>query len=127
MVVMEVEADTEGYRYKMSCVVKGQQVEKAKRTEDTENTINAKYLMAINEALGRMRVRTEILLVLHGSGRHIHTAIVNRWPDRWKEQEWQNARGEPVKNKELWQQYRKMAEGQEIKAVIREKDTALSD
>ena len=114
MVTIEVEADAEGYRYQLSCVAKGQQISRAEHTEDLEHTINAKYLLAINEALSRMRIKTEIKIKLHRTGRHIYTSISNGWPDKWEQKGWENARKEPVKNKELWQQYRNLTKGQMI-------------
>lgn len=118
MVTIEVEADAEGYRYKLSCIANGQQVSVGEHTEDLEHTLNAKYLTAINEALARMKKKTEILIRLSKMGRHIYSGIQNGWPEKWEERGWRNAKGEEVKNKELWQQYRKLAAGHEITVEV---------
>lgn len=114
MVTLEVEADAEGYRYKLSCIIHGKQVSAGEHTEDVENTVNAKYLLAINEALERMKTKTEIHIKFNRTGRHVYSAIKNGWLDKWEEKGWKNARGKQVKNKELWQQHRRLTRGQNI-------------
>lgn len=119
MVTIEIEADEEGYRYRLGCMIKGHREERAEYTEDIEHTLNAKYLLALNEALKRMVQKAEIKLKIAESGAYVYGAIRNEWPDMWEANGWMTAKKKEVKNKELWQQYRKLAEGHTITAEIR--------
>lgn len=41
-VLIEIEADAEGYRYRLSCIHAGKNIEKSEYTEDLKHTLNAK-------------------------------------------------------------------------------------
>ena len=113
-VTIEIEADAEGYRYRLSCIHAGKNEEKSEHTEDFEHTLNAKYLLALNEALERMVQKSEIKIKIAENGAYVYGAIRNGWPDMWEKTGWKPARGKEVKNKELWQQYRKLAAGHRL-------------
>jgi ribonuclease HI len=118
-VLIEIEADAEGYRYRLSCIHAGKNIEKSEYTEDLKHTLNAKYLLALNEALKRMVQKSEIEVKIAESGAYVYGAIRNGWPDLWEENGWKTAKKKEVKNQELWQQYRKLAAGHTIHVVIR--------
>jgi ribonuclease HI len=118
-VTIEIEADAEGYRYRLSCIHAGKNVEKSEHTEDFEHTLNAKYLLALNEALERMVQKSEIKIKIAENGAYVYGAIRNGWPDMWEKNGWKTARGKEVKNKELWQQYRKLAAGHRLQVGIK--------
>lgn len=67
-VLIEIEADAEGYRYRLSCIHAGKNIEKSEYTEDLKHTLNAKYLLALNEALKRMVQKSEIEVKIAESG-----------------------------------------------------------
>ena len=113
-VTIEIEADAEGYRYRLSCIHAGKNVEKSEHTEDFEHTLNAKYLLALNEALERMVQKSEIKIKIAENGAYVYGAIRNGCPDMWEKNGWKTARGKEVKNKEMWQQYRKLAAGHRL-------------
>lgn len=74
------------------------------REEDV--TPNQLILKAFIAALGRMRTPSEITvytdrIYLYGN--------FDRWLPVWKENGWQNARGEQVKNRELWEQAERLS------------------
>ncbi len=69
-------------------------------------TPNQLILKAFIAALGRMRTPSEIAvytdrIYLYGN--------FDRWLPVWKENGWQNAHGEQVKNRELWEQVERLS------------------
>lgn len=122
MVTLELEADSEGYRYKLSCMKNGQEAAVGEYTEDFENTVNAKYLIALNTALGRMTQASDILIKFKKNGAGIYGAIIQEWPQRWSVNGWKTSKNTEVRNKELWQQYLKNIERHIITALIEESE-----
>ena len=121
MVTLELEADSEGYRYKLSCMKNGQEAVVGEYTEDFENTVNAKYLTALNTALNRMTQASNILIKFKKNGTGIYGAIIQEWPQKWSVNGWKTSKSTEVKNKELWQQYLKNSKNHIITAIIIEK------
>lgn len=119
-VTITLEADAEGYRYKMSCVKNGQKVEVGEYEEDFENTINTKYLLALNAALARMKMVSNIKLKIKKNGAYVACAITQDWPHMWSKQNWQNAKRKEVKHKELWQQYMRNSSKHNITVQVEE-------
>lgn len=120
MVTLEVEADAEGYRYKLSCMKNGREAAVRERTEDMENTINVKYLLALNTALKRMTKPSDIRIKFKKNGSRIYGAILQGWPQKWKESGWMTTKKKEVKHRELWQQYIKNTEKHVVTAEIEE-------
>lgn len=119
-VTIELEADAEGYRYKLSCMHAGRRIEKSEHTEDVENTLNAKYLLALNEALSRMVQKSDIKIKIAKNGTYLYGAIRNNWPEKWEGNGWKTAKGKEVRNKELWQQFAKISADHNIITELEE-------
>lgn len=117
-VTITLEADAEGYRYKLSCVKNGQNVEVGEREEDFENTINAKYLLALNAALARMKMVSNITIKVKKNGIYVAGAIEQDWPHMWSKQNWLTAKRKEVKHKELWQQYMRNSSKHNITMMV---------
>lgn len=120
MVTLELEADSEGYRYKLSCIKNGQEAAVGEYAEDVTNTINAKYLLALNAALSRMTKASDILIKFKKNGIGVYGAIIQEWPQRWLQNGWKTSKNTEVKNKELWQQYLRNTGKHTITALVEE-------
>lgn len=68
-----------------------------------ENTTgNALTLELLHKALSELGKTCQIQV--NTCNQYLISAMQNRWLPRWRENGWITARGEPVKNMELWQQ-----------------------
>lgn len=65
-----------------------------------EGTVIARFLQAAGEALGRINKPCAVNIFLRN--RWLAHAINNEIPV-WQRQGWKNAKGEEIKNRELWQ------------------------
>lgn len=82
-------------------------VQTAKGTADVGNrktleatTESQATLKAIEEALGRMKSPARITIWL--DSQYVGGAILQHWPEKWEESGWKTAKGEPVRDAELW-------------------------
>lgn len=125
MVTLEVEADAEGYRYRLSCIKNGKEAAVAEHEEDFTNTINTKYLLALNTALRRMTQPSDILIKFKKNGSGIYGAIIQGWPQKWEENNWKTKKQTEVKHKELWQQYLRNTRNHAVTATIKEEGAGL--
>lgn len=85
------------------------------RLENTsENQLN---VTALDKALERLRIPCRI--ILHVECDYLAAAIRNRWYEEWKYHNWQNARGKPVADTELWQRIEWNIQCHEVEVVLR--------
>lgn len=66
-----------------------------------QTTENQAAVYALEEALGRLK--RPCSLTIWTECPYLAAALENRWYARWREQNWETARGEPVKDAEKWQ------------------------
>lgn len=70
--------------------------------EETMATLNILNLMALYRALGRMTMPSKI--TVYTENRYLAGTINGNRLDIWANNEWRTARGEPVKNAEIWKE-----------------------
>lgn len=58
-------------------------------------------LLALTEALGRLNKMQTVTVITVCN--EVFGACRNKWPQRWKENGWKNAKGIPVKHQKLWE------------------------
>ena len=81
---------------------------------EPETTNNRMEMMAVIEALGSLKKRSQVTLytdskyVMHG---------ITEWMEGWKARNWKTAAKKPVKNQDLWQEIDKVIQKHEIKFV----------
>ena len=94
--------DQESYAYQMSFVDKNDTVHERSFRRESEASANQKELYAIIDAIKNIKSRCN--LVIHTESNYIVTAI-NEWLPMWQQNRFINAKGNEVKNKELWEEY----------------------
>ena len=69
------------------------------RSKTTENALTLELL------IGALSILTKTCSVrVNTPCGHVLNAVNNRWIPQWEKKGWVNAKGDPVKNAELWQQ-----------------------
>lgn len=80
-------------------------VHERKVGEENKDTAHGNYLRAMIEAY-RILIRPCLVTVYCGSD-HIAACFQQGWVQGWESHEWKNAKGNTVKNVELWKQLRR--------------------
>ena len=63
-------------------------------------------LTAAVEALGKLNRPCEVEII--AGSRYLRETVEAGWLDRWAGNGWKNAKGDPIANLELWQQYEEL-------------------
>lgn len=79
---------------------------KEHRSKQEQVTGHRLELIAFSKALADLEKPCVINLYTESS--YIISALDNCWITKWKQQGWKNAKGEPVKNADLWEQVDKL-------------------
>lgn len=79
--------------------------------EEKESTFNRLTLLAMAEALGRMKEKCHIM---YTENAYVKNMIEQDNPERWRRAEWKKAAGTTVQNKELWELFLEQADKQDI-------------
>lgn len=79
--------------------------------EEKESTFNRLTLLAMAEALGRMKEKCHIMCTENA---YVKNMIEQDNPERWRRAEWKKAAGTTVQNKELWELFLEQADKQDI-------------
>lgn len=88
--------------YVLECFVKDKPYTVDGRVEEENTTNNALTLKLLGVALRRMQKRSVIRIFTRNE--HVLNTIKNEWNIGWRDNEWKNAKGQLIKNMELWQQ-----------------------
>ncbi len=80
--------------------------------EEKESTFNRLTLLAMAEALGRMKEKCRIIMYTENA--YVKNMIEQDNPERWRRAEWKKAAGTTVQNKDLWELFLERADKQEI-------------
>lgn len=80
--------------------------------EEEKSTFNRLTLLAMAEALGRMKEKCHIIMYTENA--YVKNMIEQDNPERWRRAEWKKAAGTTVQNKELWELFLEQADKQEI-------------
>ncbi len=72
-------------------------------------------LTAAVEALGKLNRTCEVEII--AGSRYLRETVEAGWLDRWIGNGWKNAKGDPISNLELWQQYAEMMRQHQISYV----------
>lgn len=87
--------------YILECFVQDKPYTKEGRMCMDDATDNALTLTLLAKAVSRMQKRSVIRIFTRNG--HILSTIKNEWNTGWQNNGWKNAKGQPVKNAELWQ------------------------
>lgn len=108
---------TEGYwSYVLETIWKGETWTKERTESEANATINVLHLMALYRALERMRKSSRIKVYTDSA--YLAGAINNNWLDAWAHNDWKTAKGEPVKNAEIWKEIWQQAMEHEIDVEV---------
>lgn len=91
-----------GYMYILECIRDGKAVTLEKHEWVGQATENRLCLMALSASLKRLNCPCQ--LKIHTSCEHIINAMQNNWVRQWQKKGWVNAKGNRVKNHELWEE-----------------------
>lgn len=80
--------------------------------EEEKSTFNRLTLLAMAEALGRMKEKCHIIMYTENT--YVKNMIEQDNPERWRRAEWKKAAGTTVQNKELWELFLEQADKQDI-------------
>ena len=80
--------------------------------EEEKSTFNRLTLLAMAEALGRMKEKCHI--IMYTGNTYVKNMIEQDNPERWRRAEWKKAAGTTVQNKELWELFLEQADKQDI-------------
>ena len=80
--------------------------------EEEKSTFNRLTLLAMAEALGRMKEKRHIIMYTENT--YVKNMIEQDNPERWRRAEWKKAAGSEVQNKELWSLFLEEKEKQEL-------------
>ena len=80
--------------------------------EEEKSTFNRLTLLAMAEALGRMKEKCHIIMYTENA--YVKNMIEQDNPERWRRAEWKKAAGTTVQNKELWELFLEQADKQDI-------------
>lgn len=80
--------------------------------QEKESTFNRLTLLAMAEALGRMKEKCHIIMYTENA--YVKNMIEQDNPERWRRAEWKKAAGTTVQNKDLWELFLERADKQEI-------------
>lgn len=80
--------------------------------EEEKSTFNRLTLLAMVEALGRMKEKCHIIMYTENT--YVKNMIEQDNPERWRRAEWKKAAGTTVQNKELWELFLEQADKQDI-------------
>lgn len=106
--------DKDGYSYQLSFIDnQGKNHERSGKVT-IQATDNAKEIMAIISALKELKSRCKV--IIHTERFYIANAI-NEWLAKWQQDKFINAKGEKIKNKELWEEYILLALNHEIEVL----------
>ena len=84
--------------------------------EEEKSTFNRLTLLAMSEALGRMKEKCNIIMYTENA--YVKNMIEQDNPERWRRAEWKKAAGTTVQNKELWELFLEQADKQEIEVRL---------
>ena len=90
----------------------GESVTRILSGQEKESTFNRLTLLAISEALSRLKERCHV--VIYTGNTYVKNMIEQGNPERWSRSEWKKAAGTEVQNKELWKLFLEQANKQEI-------------
>lgn len=80
--------------------------------EEKKSTFNRLTLLAMAEALGRMKEKCHI--IMYTENVYVKNMIEQDNPERWRRAEWKKAAGTTVQNKDLWELFLEQADKQDI-------------
>lgn len=89
------------YGYVMETMYRGSIVTREGFGKLKQTSENRAALMAICEAVSRI-TKPSCIRVITGC-RYICGSVTNGWTDQWRKNGWKNAKGELVKNADLWE------------------------
>lgn len=69
--------------------------------EYDDTTESESVLRAIRDALQRLHYACTV--VIHTECSNVAAAITQHWPEKWQQDGWKSAKGNPVKNAVLWE------------------------
>lgn len=81
-------------------------------------TPNAAELLAVKEALRRMRKKCGLTIYTESS--YVAAGFTAGWVKKWKENEWKTARGREVTNREIWEELDSLLNGHEYEFKVLE-------
>jgi len=89
-------------------------IEKELSGGDSYTTNNQMELLGVIKGLEALKEPCEVEII--SDSKYVVQAI-NEWLENWQKKNWKTASKQPVKNKELWQQYLNIAQKHKIKAI----------
>lgn len=95
-----VRAATGYWSYVLETVWNGETKTVEDVRSETMATTNILNLMALYRALERMKKPSQIKVYTDRG--YLAGPINNNWLDAWEHNDWKNAKGEPVKNADIW-------------------------
>ena len=78
------------------------------KTVEEDTTAHHLTLLALEEALGRMKKPSELHIYLED--KYVAGAIQQGWVHNWQQSGWVNAKGKPVADAELWKHIMELLE-----------------
>lgn len=107
------------YMYLLECFrSNGETVTRQQAMELEETTENELAVSALEAALGRLT--TECYLTIYTDCEYIFRTIDTGLLKRWEQQEWKNAKGEPVKYVEKWSHIQYLLNAQDFHLKLKE-------
>lgn len=97
------------YQYLLNAETsKGPQPRGAMKTVEEDTTAHHLTLLALEEALGRMKRPSELHIYLEDP--YVFNVFHRGWLEEWQQNGWKNARNKPVTDVDLWKRIVKLLE-----------------
>lgn len=94
--------DKDSYAYQISFTDDKGKIHERSFRRKTEASKNQKELYAIIDAVKILKSKCHI--IIHTESNYI-VSTITQWLEKWQQNSFINAKGEEIKNKELWQEY----------------------
>lgn len=106
--------DSKSYAYQISFTDENGKVHERSHRREIKASKNQKELYAIIDAVKILKSKCHV--VIHTESNYIISAIRN-WLTQWQQDKFINAKGQEVKNKDLWEEYILLTLKHEVEVV----------